>query len=80
MEIKVMQVNPVGYIEKEEIIELTFVEPVKRELINGIFHEPMKKERFVLEIGDFTYDINRDNGKLEELRHLRKGNTTYDKD
>ena len=40
----------------------------------------MKKERFVLEIGDFTYDINRDNGKLEELRHLRKGNTTYDKD
>ena len=38
MEIKVMQVNPVGDIEKEEIIELTFVEPVKRELINGIFH------------------------------------------
>jgi hypothetical protein len=72
MKIKILKVNPVGDIEQEEIMELPIVTPIKREIINGQLHEPMKRSRFLLEIGDFTYTINPDNGELNELEYLRK--------
>ena len=72
MEIKILKVNPVGDIEEEEIIKLPLVTPIKSELINGILHEPMKRSRFLLEIGNFVYQINPDNGEIFELEHLRK--------
>jgi hypothetical protein len=72
MDIRILSVNPVGDIEKEETIELPIVTPIKREIINGQLHEPMKRSRFLLGIGDFTYTINPDNGELNELEHLRK--------
>jgi hypothetical protein len=74
MEIKIMKLDPLG-IGDEETIKLPFVEPVKRELINGLWHEPRKKWRYLLAIGDFTYTINPENGELSEVEHLRKNKT-----
>jgi len=72
MKVKVLNVNPVGDIIEEEDFEFSFVKPVKVEWKNGIRHEPRKRDRFILEIGDYVYHINPENGELCEIEHLRK--------
>lgn len=72
MDIRISSVNPVGDTIMEETFQLSFVKPRKMEIINGVLHEPRIQHRYLLEIGDFVYIINKVTGELEELVHLRK--------
>ena len=72
MKVKVLKVNAVGDTIEEEGFEFTFVKPLKVEWKNNIPNTPRKKERLLLEIGDYIYNINPQTGELYEMEHLRK--------
>ena len=72
--IKIEALDPCGIVieSSEEInyYNLGYKKPPEEyPIVNGIQHEPMKKVRYLLTIGDFKYLVNRKGEILEELNY-----------
>jgi hypothetical protein len=68
MIVKISKINPVGDIEESIDFNFPFVDDntylIKLNDGTVVKGEPMKKSRYLLEIGDYKYWVQRD-GKIE---------------
>ena len=55
MKAKISLLDSVGFIKETKEFEIPLMSPIKRTYKNGLPQEPMKKNRFILEIEGHKY-------------------------
>ena len=60
MKAKISLLDSVGFIIESEEFEIPLMNPIKRTYKNGLPQEPMKKNRFLLEIEGHKYLVLED--------------------